>query len=326
MARRSDIRHLVRDLVPLQRASLESWARKLLDRLGARATPAAMIVKIAAQKGSSASVVCDGQSTADPAIAALFTDIWVHIDSHVAHHELRDIEHKEEWAARSQEERIRRSAVVRAVYQALADNDAERDLHSYCGNPATTDDDIIVPIIRIAGVQYRSFPALRRFDDEGRCYLNVRLGLVDAAMHQLLEHATEMLEDDSNDLSRLPDEIARESARAFARTFYLAAQTAHRFEDLFMNLNSISAVMYEGTGSAGQLIIARPDNPAIVYALRLKEPIPFKNARWSRKALQMAGGNFSLIADTEFVYGLGNYRPTMTSASKMHSLWTSRGS
>ena len=74
---------------------------------------------------------------------------------------------------------------------------------------------------------------------------------------------------------------------------------------LFERFNLISSLMYEGTKGTGRLLLAKPGSGAVDLLLEFAEPIPFREPRWSRKALQMASSQTSLIADCEKIFGLG---------------------
>ncbi len=63
--------------------------------------------------------------------------------------------------------------------------------------------------------------------------------------------------------------------------------------------------MYEGAKGIGTLILANPDSGAVSLHIEFSEPVPFREPRWCRKALQMASPKTSLIADCGNIYGLG---------------------
>ena len=64
-------------------------------------------------------------------------------------------------------------------------------------------------------------------------------------------------------------------------------------------------MMYEGARGTGRLLLTNPDKGSVDMVLTFAEPVPFREPRWARKALEMASGQTSLVADEEKIFGLG---------------------
>jgi len=129
-------------------------------------------------------------------------------------------------------------------------------------------------------------------------------------MDTVLEEASEELRrpDPGRSLRgrmRQPDEIVRIAARRFMSTPGLTIGNTRSYTDLFERFNVISSLMYEGARGIGHMVLVAPENDAIEYILRFKEPVPFHEPRWARKVLQMAAPDVALIADSENIFGLG---------------------
>ena len=107
---------------------------------------------------------------------------------------------------------------------------------------------------------------------------------------------------------RRADEIVRVSASIFMHTPGSSTSNRYMYPDLFERFNMISSLMYEGARGTGLLFLVNSESQAIDYLMRFKEPVPFREPRWSRKILQMASGDIGLIADSERIYGLGKRR------------------
>lgn len=60
----------------------------------------------------------------------------------------------------------------------------------------------------------------------------------------------------------------------------------------------------------GSLVLAKPDNSFIEYAVRFRTPVPLNEPRWARKILQMASEQFALICSDGKIHGSGNISVT----------------
>ena len=74
---------------------------------------------------------------------------------------------------------------------------------------------------------------------------------------------------------------------------------------LFDRFIMISSLMYEGARGTGRLLLANPDSGSVDLTLTFADAVPFREPRWARKALEMASGQTSLVADCEKIFGLG---------------------
>jgi hypothetical protein len=102
-------------------------------------------------------------------------------------------------------------------------------------------------------------------------------------------------------------ETIRVAADTFMRTPAMAISPKEFFmTNLFKSINDLAALLYEGTKGIGRLMLASPDNPDIKYSMRLKPPVPLREARWARKILQMSASDLAIISDGHAIHGLGN--------------------
>ena len=90
----------------------------------------------------------------------------------------------------------------------------------------------------------------------------------------------------------------------------IAVADRYTYADLFDRFNLISSLMYEGAKGIGHIVLVNPESELIDYMIRFREPVPFEEPRWARKALQMAAADVALIADSERIYGLGRLKAT----------------
>jgi hypothetical protein len=168
----------------------------------------------------------------------------------------------------------------------------------------------VMPVIQVPELVFQQFPPLKETVTDNPWAARGYRSFVHACVKTLLTEATEELHrpDPGRSLMghmRQADEIVRIAATNFMHTPSLAINRLYTHGDLFERFNLISSLMYEGVKGTGQLLLVAPDNKAIDYVLRFKEPVPFREPRWARKILQMATNDIALIADSECIYGLG---------------------
>lgn len=102
-------------------------------------------------------------------------------------------------------------------------------------------------------------------------------------------------------------EIVRRGAKSFMKSISLSLRDREfPFIDLFASINELSSLLYEGSKGTGRLLLIAPDNPAVVYSLRLATPVAFRQARWARKIFQMSSPEFALVANGHAIQGLGD--------------------
>jgi hypothetical protein len=106
--------------------------------------------------------------------------------------------------------------------------------------------------------------------------------------------------------SRSPEEIVRLAASSFMYSPGLAIRDRnYGGPSLFERFNLISSLMYEGAEGRGRMLLSNPGDETVDMVLEFSEPVPFRDARWSRKVLQMASSDIAVIADCEKMHGLG---------------------
>jgi hypothetical protein len=141
---------------------------------------------------------------------------------------------------------------------------------------------------------------------------NVPVSLIDAVMAEYLRDvAGELLKPDpgADSLSgKSSDEILRAAGK---RMMAGAAQRADTFDNqegheqhLFDVCNRISSLRYEGAASAGHLIVARENHPAVKTRVAFARSVEVHNVRASRKLLELASQNLALHVNAKNVFGL----------------------
>ena len=240
----------------------------------------------------------------------LFDGLLDLIEAEVADHPLQNIFYGDEPSMRYKPENIRRDSVRMAVQKALNAYDSVHGVRSFAGGSAPVDDYYVVPLLQLPRELFERFRPLREPVSDGR--VSGHPSLVHAAVFEVLTEARdELLRPDRGRYlagrSRSPEEIVRRAAASFMYTPGVAiGDKNYGNPDLFERFNLISSLMYEGAKGTGRLLLANPDSGSVDILLKLAEPVPFREPRWSRKVLQMASSETALVADCQKVFGLGN--------------------
>ena len=240
----------------------------------------------------------------------LFDGLLGLIEEEVATHPSRNIVYTHAPTMQDKPENIRRDSVRTAVQKKLKRYDYDNKVRSFAGPPAPVGDYYVVPVLQLPTAIFQRFRPLRE-----PIKFNIFTGhpsLVHAAVSQVLAEAhDELLRPDPGRYvvgrTKSPEEIVGRAGESFMRTPGIAIGDKNfGSPNLLERFNAISSLMYEGTRGIGKLILANPESGAVDFLIRFAEPIPFREHRWSRKALQMASSETSLIADCKNIFGLGS--------------------
>ena len=217
-------------------------------------------------------------------------------------------------------ENIWRNCVLEAIQAALSKIDASTGVVSFFGPARPVLEYHVVPVIQVPSHVFELYPLLPIL--KGWAGYQTSEGLLSECMQNILaEAAEEMGRPNPGRGFPMNSSSAAEMVRHAAATFMRAISLSLRdkeypFVDLFTSINELSSLLYEGSKGLGRLLLAAPDNPAIVYSLRLASSVPFRQARWARKVLQMSSPDFALIANGQAIYGLGELRPSHDSSAQ----------
>ena len=240
----------------------------------------------------------------------LFDGLLDEIEKEILNHPLRNIFYGDGPSMRDKPENIRRDSVRIAVQKALKTYDSEHDVRSFACESVPVGDYYVVVVFQLPNELFARFRPLREpvSDD----HFTGHASLIHAAVSAVLTEAhDELLRPDPGRSflrqSRSPEEIVRRAAASFMYTPGVAiGDMSLGNRNLFERINLISSLMYEGTKGTGRLLLADPESGSVDFLIKLAEPVPFREPRWSRKVLQMASSETPLIADYEKIFGLGN--------------------
>ena len=141
-------------------------------------------------------------------------------------------------------------------------------------------------------------------------HYSVACSLIDAAVSEFLGAATEELmkpEPGSAMGSTVEaEEILRSAGKRLMTDIVcrIDQNCITGLHNIFRACNTISSLFYEKSVSAGTIILARHDHPALNMKVKFAEPAELGNYRGARKLIQLASHGLALHSDSEGVYGL----------------------
>lgn len=305
---------------PHFRALFESRSKEIFAQIGVDLAPKVLLVGARSPNHKNPNAVCVEPEDGEWSLT-LFSGLLDTIETTVRNHDLQNVCYGDEPSMRDKPEVIRRDSVTTAVRGSMLPYDADNGVHSFCGRAYPVGDYYVVPVIQVPELVFQQFPPLIESVSDDRWASQGYRSFIHACMGTLLAEATEELSrpDPGRSLfgnMRRADEIVRNAATSFMHTPGNAVKKRYTYADLFERFNLISSLMYEGVVGTGHLLLTDPENKAIDYVLRFKEPVPFHEPRWARKTLQMAASDIALIADSERIYGLGRLRADHDSSTQ----------
>ncbi len=302
------------------RVYIQILARNVLGKLGA--PPDAEVLLVGARRPDSKNTnpVCvepeDGKWQ-----LSLFEGLLDSVELTYQNHRLQNMFFGDEPSMRDKPEWMRRDSVRTSVSKALEAFDAEHNVTSFCGEVRRIDDYYVTPIIQIPNSTFVQFPPLpSKPIDKGQRGSGLR-SLIHAAIYAVLHEATEELHNPdpgrfTHQSMRDAEEIVRIAAKDFLHTPGLSIEQQYIHTNLFNTLNLASSLMYEGTKGIGQLILVDPESNVVEFLARFVEPVSFREPRWVRKVLQMAATGVGIIANSQYIYGLGQLKELHDSSAQ----------
>jgi hypothetical protein len=164
--------------------------------------------------------------------------------------------------------------------------------------------------------QHDGYPTLDSsiLTEHGR-WPSLHFGVVDAVLN---EFADELRMRDAG--RRLGNEtktgrgILRAAGEFFARNHFWAEKHFSKVDiklrgtlDFFEACNSISAMPYEMRVGLGKMIVVDRMHPAVNTIIELEKPFLATHFRRVRKLLEMCQENMSVLTDSRYVWGLGEF-------------------
>lgn len=294
------------------RIYIRSLVRDVLKHLGASAEAEVLLVGVRKPGSMNQNPVCvepeDGKWP-----LALFGGLPDAVESTYNSHDLRNMFYTDEASMRDKPEWMRRDSVRTSVREALNSFDTQQNVTSFCGEVRRVDEYYVTTVIQIPNSTFAEFPPLPDSPIEGRAQRSGYRSLIHAAVAAVLQEATEELHNPdpgrfTRTSMRSAEEVIRIGARNFLHTPGLSIERQYFHNDLFDALNLVSSLMYEGAKGVGNLILVNPENECVDFFAKFSDPVPFREPRWVRKALQMASTGVDIVADSRKIYGLGKLK------------------
>jgi hypothetical protein len=288
-------------------------AREVFEKLGADAQLKVLLVGALAPGIENANPVCVEPEDGEWPLSVfdkLLEEIELTERTHPNHNLFYS---NDEQSTREKPEAIRRDSVRKAVCTCLEPFDSENYVKSFCGLAVRIDDYYVVPVIQAPAEVFEHFPPIANRPEPPKGWPAGPPSVLHALIDVLLDEASNELKQPNpgralSGRMRSPEEMIQIAARNFLYALPYAIGDRFNGRDLFKHLNYVSSLLYEGTGGRGQMVLAHPENSALEYALRFREPVPLHAPRWARKILQMTKLGLVAIADTEQIHGLGRVK------------------
>jgi hypothetical protein len=201
-----------------------------------------------------------------------------------------------------------------AVMERVEAQDAEatsrgRDVITFGSALARVGADRALVLLRMEKGQYASYHALAR-QNLGAGGLPLAGSLLDAAVHEFLGAVSSGLATfrpgvGPPTLPRSHDEILRSAARVMMHGPAWAAGNVAAAPGLFLALDRLSSMRYEGGEGRGGLFLAPRGHPNLETSLTFHSAVALADHRGVRKVLELTGEGLGLLSDADVVYGLG---------------------
>jgi hypothetical protein len=293
------------------RIILKFRANQIMEALGARCEVQALLIGALRPGHQDCYDICvEPEHGQWP--SAIFDGLLSKIELVYTNHPLQGIIYGDEPSMRDKPENTRRDSVSIAVKVCLNQFDADHDVVSFCGDSMPVGNYYVVPVVQVPGAIFRQFPPLRARPSNSPFDRTGHPSIVHSALSVLLSEACNELAMPEpgrhTSVMRETDEVLRSAARIFIHSPGLAIDRRYIHTALFDWCNSISAQMYEGAQSRGQILLANPQNAGVELLATFKHPIPLNDSRWTRKSLQFTSPDAHLVADSNSIYGIGRLR------------------
>ena len=301
---------------PHFRSSVVILAREVLKQIGLQVELDVLLVGVRKPGAGSPHAVClepeDGHWP-----VALFEGLDADVEAAIPYHPLQNMAYGHEPTMRDKPENIRRSVIRDEVLRRLEAYDRDHDVVSFCGAVYPVDDYYVATVIQAPKPVIDAFPPLMVKDLDGG---EVKAAFLRSCIREVLTEAHGALvhPEPGRNLRgemRSADEVIRKAAASFMRWAGFSVDEVSNVGDLFQDLNRVSSLMYEGHTGIGRLLLTNPESSAIEYVMRLQRPVPIREARWSRKLLQLATKDILLIGNCRAIYGLGRMRSSADTKS-----------
>lgn len=193
-----------------------------------------------------------------------------------------------------------RARAIETLLEAADDGSRRR---FFAGSPGDIEGYRVFPLLAIERAEWQALPRLSRTQSNGR--IETLESLQYAVVERVLRAATRAMHLKTPP-SEIGDDDANELASRAATDFvkHLAFVHGSWFNESFRNsMDAVAAQPYEGRTGVGRVLFG--DGASWKFDLEFAKPIPVRDTRSFRKALEMTSNDLCLLTDGVVAFGLG---------------------
>ncbi len=218
-----------------------------------------------------------------------------------------NIFHSHEIAQKNHINRLHIKSYVDALSKILENQSAYTEDKFFVAYPTKVEEYLVFTVLKIDKTIYDSYYSLTKTKWNDR--YTIFRSFIESSISVFLAECTYALKnpDSHNDcIRRNSSELLREAGKDFMYTVSTAGGNSDGLHGLFDLCNEISSLKYENSIGLGNIIIAPKEHKNIKMDVEFKEPIFLRDHRKVRKILELTDEETSVIADSAYIYGLGN--------------------
>ena len=205
--------------------------------------------------------------------------------------------------------RVERRAFSEGVARVLAVHRPDRAF--FASSPHTIEDHLVTCVLHFDREVLDAHPTLHQNQYLHR--FTVPTSLIGATVEEfLLKCYDELSRANPGEWPRsapAPD-LLRRAGRSLMTNPGCRLSWGSQNDDLYDQIDAISALRYEGAEGVGRLLLTDKDHTGVVPKLTLQKPVPLRSGRSARKLVEMATANLDLLATPDNgIYGLGTADP-----------------
>ena len=234
-----------------------------------------------------------------------FSELKLFVSQLEKHDKEKNIFHTHPIAQENHDTAILIRSYKNAITQIL-DKNSYDDKQYFIGSPTEVDDYLVFTILSLNKEVVNSYYSLNKNKFNNRFI--IYRSLIESTIDIFLNQCSDALKDPNNPSPNIKDykEILREAGRVLMLTASAATKMFRGMHGLYNACNEIASMKYEGLIGIGNIILAPKDHKNIRIDIELKIPIEFHDYRKVRKFLEISNNDSSLIADSSYIYGLGD--------------------
>ena len=246
---------------------------------------------------------------------SLFDGLESQVLEEIPKHPMSRMFFGDEPSMRDKPERTRQAVISEQLRARLAEYDLANDVVSFVITPGIVGDYHVAVVLQVPGATLRAHPELKGRNLDGEEY---DMSFIRSCLNEVLEVTKiQLLRPDPGrgiygDILTASEVVQRASVWFLYQVASLIGND-YIHNNLYENLNQISALRYEGDEGVGRMLIVK-DGVLCDFVANLTEPVRFGETRWVRKLVQMASTELPLIASLNDVRGIGRLADSASAA------------